>query len=348
MIGGDSGGGSGLSTELVCAENIYSVDGKEMSVYYDNLTYHRYMDFLWNVTCSVGKQQDERFTITTGTPGVYPITIEAVDPVSHAILDTYAGNVNVASSLAGSGKNPTCLFIGDSTTAAGKYTGELVNLFASDVMDATLIGTINSGPGNYHEGRGGWTVAKYYTDATSPFVFSGAFDFQQYMNTNGFTGVDWVFFHLGINDVFGQSSDAGVNSIANGAVSQLDAMITNMKAYDPTIKFGMLVTIPPSAHQDAFGANYANGQTQWRYKRNIMLFIKTFISAFAGRTGENIHVVPFNVNLDTEHNMVASEVAANSRTTRTVYRQGNGVHPADEGYNQMADVAFAFLKYQEQ
>jgi hypothetical protein len=72
-------------------------------------------------------------------------------------------------------------------------------------MDITLLGTRGVAP-NLHEGRAGWT-AQHYTDLPTfdgidnPFYNSG-FDFSYYIAQQGYTGVDVVGIHLGINDLF--------------------------------------------------------------------------------------------------------------------------------------------------
>ena len=65
---------------------------------------------------------------------------------------------------------------------------------------------------------------------------------------------------------------------------------------------------------------------------------------FTGKESSNIYVVPTNVNLDTENNMQTTTVAINSRNSDTLERQSNGVHPADIGYYQIADVIYYWLK----
>jgi lysophospholipase L1-like esterase len=42
----------------------------------------------------------------------------------------------------------------------------------------------------------------------------------------------------------------------------------------------------------------------------------------------------------------AAAAPVNSRSTVQVTRQNNGVHPANEGYRQIADSVWAFLKNQ--
>jgi lysophospholipase L1-like esterase len=164
------------------------------------------------------------------------------------------------------------------------------------------------------------------------------------------TSVDFVGIHLGTNDMFGQVGDAGASSRATITANYINTMVNSIKAYNANVKISILLTIPPSANQDAFGKDYSAGETRWRFKRSIDLLVKALISLFAGREAENIHVVPYNVNLDTKNNMsienefTTGTVAVNSRNSKQIVRQSNGVHPANSGYYQMADVLYYFIK----
>jgi|LGVE01.1.fsa_nt_gb hypothetical protein len=335
---------SGL--DIVLPPVIYAVVGHEMSVYFDNLV--RSMEGLnIDVACSVGTHQSERWTLNAADPVTTSLTLTGYGRHGETALGSKTADLIVKGSTVGSGITKKCLFIGDSTTAAGAYTGELVTLFGVDAMDISLAGTKGSAP-NLHEGISGWTVAKFYADATSPFVFSGVFDFAQYLSTNGLNTPDYVFFNLGINDLFSKTSDSEVDGSMSTMISQLEAMATDIHAVSAAIKIGMMVTIPPASSQDPFGANYSSGQTLWRYKRNILLWARKLIDTFASREGSGFFLVPLNCNIDTVHNFpVAAAAAANSRTVTQIVRQNNGVHPATEGYYQMADTIYAFLKGQE-
>ena len=121
-------------------------------------------------------------------------------------------------------------------------------------------------------------------------------------------------------------------------------MITSMKAFNANVKIGICTPTPPPG-QDAFGYSYGCGQPQWRYKRNLMRWIYNLITQFDGRTAANIYVVPVSVNIDTVHNMEEAAAApVNSRSAETVVRQINGVHPGTDGYKQMADVVYYWIK----
>ncbi|WP_409345469.1 SGNH/GDSL hydrolase family protein [Paenibacillus sp. MBLB4367] len=329
--------------EVQLPPTINALTGKEINIYFDNLIIGDAGDYLFDVVCSIGILQNERWTLNTNTAGTYPITINVYDKKSIQKVGTASATVIVKSGSVGSGVTKKALFIGDSTTAAGKYTGELLNLFSSDPMDIELLGSQGTAP-NLHEGRGGWRVDQYFTNASSPFVFNGAFNFSQYMHSQGYTRVDYVFFHLGINDIFNETSDSGAHAVANAAVTAYNNMIATMKTLFPNIRIGMCLTIPPSKHQDAFGNNYGSGQTRWQYKRNWFQWNKAILAAFQNRTAENIYLVPLHAILDTEHNMSVSTVAVNARNSTTTVRQTDAVHPADTGYNQMADAIYCWLK----
>lgn len=329
--------------EIQLPPTINAMTGKEINIYFDNLIAGHADDYLFDVICSIGIHQNERWTLITNTAGTYPITIDVYDKKSVQKIGTASAEVVVKLSSVGSGVTKSALFIGDSITAAGKYTNELLNLYSFDTMDITLLGSQGTAP-NLHEGRGGWRVEQYTTDSSSPFVFDGAFNFSQYMSSQGYTDVDFIIFHLGINDIFNETSDSGADAVVNAAVTAYNNMIANIKTSFPDVKIGMCLTIPPSKHQDAFGNNYGSGQTRWRYKMNWFRWNKAILAAFKNRTTENIYLVPLNVILDTEHNMKVSTVAVNSRNNTTIDRQSDGVHPADTGYNQMADAIYYWLR----
>jgi lysophospholipase L1-like esterase len=335
------------ASKIVLPPKIYGVVGKETNVYFDNLIAGNADRYDWDVECAIGKQQDERFTVIPASEGTSSLKILAFEDAEYVVG---AGNASlvVSSTATGAGVNLKVLAIGDSTTYSGYWTGELLNLFgASEPMDITLIGTIGTAP-NVFEGRQGWTIAKYYNDPASPFVFSGAFNFSQYMSTNGFPGVDIILIHLGINDLISSGayvSDPQLLALTPTMITNLENMIANFKVYNPEVKVGLMLTIPPARHQDAWGYDYNTGHNRWRYKRSLMMWVEQMITSFANRESEGIHLVPVNVNLDTEHNM-SYDVATpwNSRTSETVARQKSGVHPTEAGYYQMADMVYYWLK----
>lgn len=352
--------GSSLNTavlpapELVMPPAIFGVQGRECNVYFDNLHIARSADYDHDVTSAsnAGVQQSERWTWTPSaalTAG--SLVINAHNRHTGEIVATATTNQRAASSSAGSGLNKKLIVIGDSLVNAGVITQTLLDVAATDVMGVTLLGTRGTGS-NKHEGRGGWTIAAYtsnYSDGTygsNPFWIGGVVNFPQYLTNNSLATPDWVAIHLGINDVFAQTTDAGAISTANTAFDALDTLIASIKNAGAGVKVALMLPTPPASSQDAFGASYGTGQTRWRFKRNLLLWTQTLIARYAGQEASRIYIAPTNTALDTTNNVsYAAAAPVNSRSSVQVARQNNGVHPADSGYQQIGDALWAFLKY---
>lgn len=179
----------------------------------------------------------------------------------------------------------------------------------------------------------------------NPFWISSAINFSQYLTNNSLVTPDVVLIMLGINDVFSATSDQSALSTINERLTMLDTLINSIKATNGTIKVALIPPPPPSSSQDAFAVSYGVGQTRWICKRNMILWAKTLYAKYAGQEASRVYICPANVNLDTVNNMqTASSAPVNSRSSVSVIRQNNGVHPATSGYQQLADAIWAFLK----
>lgn len=179
----------------------------------------------------------------------------------------------------------------------------------------------------------------------NPFWISGALNFAQYLTNNSVSVPDWVIIELGINDIFAYVDDALASSFADAQFTALDALIASIKAADANVKIGLMIPTPPCFEQNGFGYDYGVGQTQFRYKRNILIWARQLILKYAGQEASRIYIVPSNTALDTVHNYATQSTAANSRNSTLITRQASGVHPAPNGYQQIGDALWAFLKY---
>ena len=120
-------------------------------------------------------------------------------------------------------------------------------------------------------------------------------------------------------------------------------MIASIKASNANVKIG--VCLPTTyADQNAFGNNYACGQTSWRAKRNIVMFNSKLIQQYSNKEAQNIYVVGSGCNVDTESNFPSGTTQINAHNTNTITVQTNGVHPDVSGYKQIGDAMFAFIK----
>ncbi|TMV43038.1 SGNH/GDSL hydrolase family protein [Paenibacillus mesophilus] len=327
--------------DLLLPANIPAVTGKEINLYFDNLIIGDATRYDFVVRCAIGRHQNERWTCVPTELGNVPLTVEVYS--EEGVLLSAADTVVQVKATDGNGGSRTILFVGDSTTAAGAYTAELLRLFALDSDNLKLIGKQGTAP-NVHEGLGGWRVDSFFEKEGSPFVFGGAFNFCRYMRDNGFedSGLTDLCVHLGINDVWLEKDDEAVAKLLEREMPMLESMFESVWAYDASIRIGIMIVIPPSLTQDSFGASYGTRQTRRRYKRNVFLWNQELIRRFGNREG--FELVPVNVNLDTVNSMPSELVPANSRSSVTIRRLNNGVHPAQEGYKQMADVLYYWLK----
>jgi large subunit ribosomal protein L11 len=188
-------------------------------------------------------------------------------------------------------------------------------------------------------------------DSANPFynASTGKFDIAKYLtnSSQSLSASDWVFFQLGINDVFAITTLAEATTKVNTIITQLNEILANITTYNPNIRVGIVVTIPP-ANQDGFGANYALGQTSEMYQRTGLVTLQNKLIEIydtdAQRT-TNRFLVSAHLNLDTDYNFPSSSVAVNSRNTTTISIQNNGVHPDTTGNAQIADMYAGIIKY---
>jgi len=329
--------------EILLPPEVLAVVGKEMNIYFSNVILGELTDCYVEVRCEIGRHQNERWTVVPSTPGDYPLTIQLYGSDQITVIFSASTVIKVTESkVVAEDQAQTLLFIGDSTTAAGHYTQEVLNLFQGDAQRIELIGKQGKAP-NVHEGRGNWKLSDYVDREDSPFVYAGDFDFGRYMQTNGYTKVDVVCLHLGINDVYPAMNDTDIQSVVDNGMDMLDKIVTSIHAYNRRIVVGLMVPIPPARDQDSFGSSYGTSQNAWRYRRNLFQWNKAQISRFRHRQAQGVYLVPVHVNLDTVHNMKLEPMPANSRSSRVIFRQSDAVHPAVEGYGQMADVVYAWL-----
>lgn len=337
---------------------IYALVGTEMNLYFDNIVEGHDTDYDWDVTCSIGMQLQRGFRVTAATAGEYDLTIVAIRKSDGAKVQKTASLI-VADTNAGSGVSSSIIVIGDSTTDGGKVMQKIHENLNNDVMSVDTLGTRGTSPNN-HEGRSGWRFEFYstkeyieHTDGrgtvNNPFynTTSETFDASYYFANSGIAKPDYFVINLGINDMFGYTSDAALNDGINQTIGYCDDMISSIRAASPNTKVCVCLTIPPNYSQDAFGKGYKNGQNQKRYKRNNMLWVDRLIQEYDGRESEGVYILPINLSLDTIYNMGLETLPVNARNTSITYESpiaNGGVHPVESGYWQIADVYTAFLK----
>ena len=65
---------------------------------------------------------------------------------------------------------------------------------------------------------------------------------------------------------------------------------------------------------------------------------------FAKHNPYNIRIIPAYLNLDCENNFPTVSESVSQGSGKKVIRQNNGVHPAPDGYRQLGDSFYCWLK----
>ena len=358
-------GSATADIRLILPPRIYAVPGLESNIYFDNIMLVKNMqDYTVCVKCSKGRQLSDRWMYNPkpDEAGEYPLTISVLDDENKPVASATT-SLRVAKPDAGGNLDVRMLIIGDSLTYAGVYPDEIYKLCQrTGNPKLTLLG---SRPPNSsaeylrYEGYGGWSFAMFctgYTEpdiingrrARSPFVFKEngkpALNFARYVKEQcGGSAPDIVAIGLGTNDIF-LGTDADIDAKIDTIFSYADKLISNIKAAGPDTKIGFLLLVPPAASQDAFGENYGCMQTRWQYRRNQHRYVERQFQKYGGREKEGLHLIPTYTNIDTVYNFPRREVFANNRTDIRIVRMVNGVHPSADGYRQMADSIYCWLK----
>jgi lysophospholipase L1-like esterase len=341
---------------LTLPTSIYAVEGLETNIYFDGIfnSFMRPELFEVRVNCVRGRHDDRRWRIVPSASGYAPtasgsditntaMTIEAL--FNGQIIDSATTTLKVKAAATGAGQSRKAIFVGDSVIAGGGITQQVLDLVTANPTSyaLTLLGTQGTGA-NKHEGHSGKTYNWLRTNALSPFVFSGSFNFSQYLTANSYTmsAGDSVFLNMGINDLFGQTSDANAESVVTAMASDLAAIIANIQAAVSGIKVWVGLVTPPSHDQSAFGNDYPGAsQYRSRYNRNIGIWRSFLIATYGGSA--TVGLAPVNCCLDTINNMAVTSQAVNARNATTTSVQTNGVHPANSGELQIGDCFYACL-----
>lgn len=352
---------------LFLPDTIYAVPGIETNVYFDNVTLVLNPEnFAFDVTCDKGVQQSERWTFMPedADVGSHTFVLEVRDSANEIIARDSSALVVIPRD-AKNGKAVSALLIGDSLTHASVYSQHLLDLCATPGNPAlTLIGSHvpdEGKPLNRHEGYGGWTAQRFaahftgtarggdYKERGSPFLYPNEagepkLDFQRYCDdVAGGTHPDVVTIFLGCNDTF-SATDETIAARIEDMFTYLDQLLAAIRTASSETRIGLIVPVPPAASQDAFGADYKNGQTRWQYKRNQHAVVRAMYERYGQGEAGAIALIPAFVNLDCERNYPSATEPWNARTELEAIRQNNGVHPNANGYRQIGDSIFGWLK----
>lgn len=161
---------------------------------------------------------------------------------------------------------------------------------------------------------------------------SGQVDFSNYATTLGVTSIDYCYVLLGWNQSYTTETEYK---------QSVKTFINNLLAAFPNCKIGLVGLEVPSL--DGFGENYGCGWNYYdklKYVFNVNQWYFDLSQEFA-----NVDFVNLAGQFDSENNMQTSTRQVNTRNSKTEIYGTNGVHPANEGYLQIADAVYRHITH---
>lgn len=344
------------SNRIIFPETLYMIEDESYPVILNNIIYDKYEDttVYGEVTDLQGSKQFQKSFLLENKYAAdldSKIVIKVKGDNSILRKDFKMKTINPA---ALNGKHVKVLMIGDSTTQTNMPA--TVKWWLSQWgVDSTMIGTtLNKRDqfgfgmpltGEKGEGRGGWRLAEMLNDAYlsdgnrfyppgNPFLnASNVWDFEHYMTTNNFDGVDVVHFQMGTNDIIPYSVfksemgyDVALESFEDSLSKlpgRLRGMISSIHAYDSSIKIAIN---PPMVA----GLDETFNQKAIRYAETEL---------FALKEHENVFVLPSYVgigNLSVAGGYVGSGSEVSSINSSKIDTISNNVHP--DGMGQLSNA----------
>lgn len=330
---------------LAMPPTIWAVEGIEAHCYFAGLAPGDFRDWAWDATATgnVGTNHVEDWRLAPASSGTLALSVSQYSRGSANWSPVASGTNMVVIAAATATGTSVLLTIGDNTTDSANWLVPFEALDSSDTyVDVTPIGT-QTDSGIDHEGHSGWSTTTF-VGATSPFYDGAAFSANYYLTNNTLPTPTHVVIKLGINDLLSATSDAGAASSIATYIANMDEMVGSLTNDIASVKIGICLVEPCSRDQDAWGANYGSATFGMRARRNYWQLNLALISEYGSRTAEGIYVLPTNVCIDDYYGYSKKPAAVNSRYSGAISRMIDGVHPSTDGYEQIADCIWCWIK----
>lgn len=342
--------------QMVLPPRLFAVVGVEQSLYFANLVREQDLTRVrFEVDCAVGKVEGRRwlFQPTAADIGEHTLSVRIVDRTSGDRLNDAKTKLHVIAADSGDARNRLddplrLLIIGDSLTHASLYPNRLAELLDRPGNPAwKMLGTHRPAAAAdrvAHEGYGGWTWQRFatryepnpdgtYRKRSSPFVYlrqqEPTLDFARYWKEScEGQRPDYVIIMLGINDCFSADADNPDPRI-DAMLAHADRLLAALRKSAPETEVGICLTTPPNSRDQAFEANYKGRYPQDNWKRIQHRLVQRQIEKYSSGNEARVTIVPTHLNLDPTDG----------------YPENNGVHPNADGYRQIGDSIYAWLKW---
>ncbi len=281
--------------------------------------------------------------MTAGSLAITPTAAETADLVFNIrkyingnLTVIYSKNVKLIS-ISPQNLSLRGLIIGDSRISDGTIVDTLKSSMSSSL---TLIGTLKTGSGNAHEGRGAWSAANYATysktsTSNNPFYnpAKSKFDFAYYLTSTSQPAPDFVVFNLGANDNYNSLSIVYYRDM-------VDSILDYNNSSGKSVK--ILIMTEYLAPLDGYILSAGNPDIALKRELQFEYFNMQF-AAFGGRESEGIYLVPTHIAVDNTTDRITSDAMVSTRAGVYVKAISDIIHLSASGYKKEADVLRGYI-----
>ena len=202
-----------------------------------------------------------------------------------------------------------------------------------------FIGTKGTSPANY-EGYDGWKWDSYINNG-NPFYNTSVNrnDFINYCSVNSFSGIDYCFILLGWNEI---GNKAFTPESYQTTIDNAKTFINQLHTDYPNCKIAILGLEVPSF--DGLGYSYGSNIDTWNYYfclQSVFALNIAYQNLASDPTYSGfVDFIQTSAVFDSDNNMQAITANVNVRSNKTELLGSDGVHPALEGYLQIADAVY--------
>lgn len=332
-----------FNVEIYLPEEYYAAAGLTMEIYNSQITnqgaHISEYDVVWE--CEVGEMLERKFSVaaTDEMIGEYPLTASVYDAAGN-LLARKESELHIVEAQQW---QFSILAIGDSLSA----DGDLYNKLQEHLGNQMICNGTRGYEGFLTEARLGFSAKDYLTE-TGYYLEEGeevhkfwnpgkkSFDWNYYKTTTGFNP-QVVLLHLGTNGLL--SGDENAENICK--------IVELIRKDDKNIPIYVVNTIYQSDQNGIGSMKLKNGARmfpgQYKQQRDLAVFNLMNYLAEELSDEKNVYLVPAGISMDSEYAFYTEERPVNPYSKITESVAIDAVHPAPEGYYQIADVIYSTL-----
>lgn len=329
--------------EIYLPDVYYVAAGLTMEIYNSQITnqgaHISEYDMVWG--CEVGELLENKYSLTSTEDmiGEYPLNVAVYDADGKLL----AKKESVLSVVEAKQWQFSILAIGDSLSA----NGALYARMQENLGNQLICNGTRGYEGFLTEARLGFSATDYLSE-TGYYLEEGEevhkfwnpeksrFDWNYYKATTGFNP-DVILLHLGTNGLL-----AGEENAAN-----ICKIVELIRQDDKNIPIYVVNSIYQSDQNGIGSMKMNNGSLMFpgEYKQQRDLAVFNLMAYLADELSDekNIYLVPAAISMDSENVFTTEERPVNPYSEITEAVAADAVHPAAEGYYQIADTIYSTM-----